>query len=121
MAIVTDDAAWEAGGITRGDVLAVRGYPPAVVNGNGHEPTVLAAGSPEEVAPERTCRGCSEPLTGASKREWCSEACRQAARRRAAASSGVAERPEAARGDQRRIGTVSALQRGLRYRVASRR
>jgi hypothetical protein len=87
--------------VTRSELLASRGYPPDIIQGNGHaariEPEVvpvepsglghLEQGTSFKAA--KVCRGCGSPTAG---RMWCSNACRKRAQHaalKAAASAPV--------------------------------
>lgn len=72
MAVGADDQ-----GLTRGDLLKLRGYDEATIAGNGHVPLAPA---PESNG--RTCDVCGTPLVRGQRR-FCSVRCRNAVGRQA--------------------------------------
>jgi hypothetical protein len=110
--MVTMDEDWERGSLTRSDVLAARGYDPALIAGNGHEPQpmtatrrisgtdldapVVARSTPAEV---RLCEHCQTTPLGKGQARYCSRSCASkalaangqaaAAAKQAAATEGI--------------------------------
>lgn len=74
-----DDGEWDTAGLTRSQVLAERGYDPAVITGgNGSHPVIEEeAIAPEEVAGRR-CEMCGRTL-GKRQKRFCGRACRDKA------------------------------------------